>query len=60
MVGRGDRYYCGRCAVRADWEAVARMAQGLVVRAAVTADLPAASAPGPDAGHLPPADPFAH
>jgi hypothetical protein len=59
VVARGDDRLCGRCAIRADWESVARMAQGLVVREAVA--VPVAGPPsGGVAGaeDLAPADPF--
>ena len=57
MTARDDLYYCGRCALRADWQVVALAAQGLAVRDAVigtpSGSPPAAAPPGP------PADPFA-
>ena len=56
VTARDDRYFCGRCALRVDWEAVALTAQGLAVHEAVAASPPAAA---PAADPIPPADPFA-
>jgi hypothetical protein len=58
VVARGEERLCGGCAVRADWENVARIAQGLVVREAIAAPAPAPSN-GEGPGDLAPADPFA-
>ncbi|MCJ7726880.1 MAG: hypothetical protein MUP76_10910 [Acidimicrobiia bacterium] len=55
---RANEYLCGRCALKEDWEIVARTAQGLSVRTSVMAagqDAPAA----PAADGMSPADPFA-
>ena len=57
MARRGEEYYCGRCALRADWEQVARTVQGLVVRDEVTAPAPRVHA-GCVGEPEPPADPF--
>jgi hypothetical protein len=57
VAARGDGDVCSRCAVRADWEAVARTAQGLVVREAVSAPGAETPAAGP-VEELSPADPF--
>ncbi len=56
---RDERYYCGRCALRADWEGVALSAQGLAVREALAGDPPPVPPAGPVAEMAPPADPFA-
>ena len=58
MTNRGNRYFCGRCALRADWEAIALTAQGMAVKEAVAAaPAPVQAAPTADDGS--PADPFA-
>jgi len=59
---RGEEYYCGRCALRADWVQVARTVQGLVVGEAVTSQVspaPSGSSASSASSTERAADPFA-